>query len=83
MLDYRIGGVLKVGDCVYIQSYPDHTKKCKFSGSPTWRHAIGVVVEKLYEYDGSQARVIVWVEGKEQHFMNYQIQPLEKKHESR
>ena len=74
---------MQVGDCVYIQSYPDHTKKCKLSGCPTWRPAIGVVVEKLYEYDGSQARVIVLVEGKEQYFMNYQVQLLEEKNESR
>ena len=74
---------MKEGDCVYIQSYPDHTKKCKHSGSPTWRPAIGVIVEKLYEYDGSQARVIVLVEGKEQYFMSYQLQPLEEKHENR
>ena len=74
---------MKVGDCVYIRSYPDHDNKCKLSGCPTWRPGIGVLVEKLYEYDGSQARVIVLVEGKEQYFMNYQVQLLEEKNESR
>ncbi len=74
---------MKVGDCVYIQSYPDHTKKCKFSGCPTWRPAIGVLIEKLYEYDGSQMRMIVLVEGKEQYFMNYSVRPLEEKNGKR
>ena len=74
---------MKIGDCVYIQSYPDHTKKCKLSGCPTFRPAVGVLIEKLYEYVGSQDRVIVLVEGKEEYFMNYQIQSLEEKNESR
>lgn len=67
---------MKIGDCVYIQSYPDHSKKCKLSGCPTWRPALGILVEKLYEYDGSQMRVVVLVEGKEHHFMNYNIRPV-------
>lgn len=70
------GRSMKVGDCVYIRSFPDHTKKCKLSGCPTWRSAVGVLIEKLYEYDGSQARVIVLVEGKEHYFMNYQVEPM-------
>ena len=74
---------MKIGDCVRIDNYPDHTRKCKLSGCPTWRPAVGVLIEKLYEYDGSQARVIVLVEGKARHFMNYQVTPLEAKDESR
>ena len=74
---------MKVGDCVYIQSYPDHSKKCKLSGCPTWRSAVGVLIEKLYEYDGSQTRVIVLVEGKQQYFMNHNIRPLEEENENR
>ena len=70
---------MKIGDCVYIESYPDHSRKCKLSGCPTWRPAIGILVEKLYEYDGSQARVIVLVNGVEQYFMNYQVRLLEEK----
>ena len=70
---------MKIGDCVYIQMYPDHARKCKLSGCPTFRPAIGVLIEKLYEYDGSQSRVIVLVEGKEQYFFNYQIKLLEEK----
>ena len=70
---------MKIGDCVYIQSYPDHTKKCKLSGCPTFRPAVGVLIEKLYEHDGGQSRVIVLVEGKEQYFFNYQIKRLEEK----
>ena len=70
---------MNIGDCVYIQSYPDHTQKCRHSGCPTWRPAVGVLIEKLYEYDGSQIRMIVLVEGKEQYFMNYQVKPLEAK----
>ena len=67
---------MKVGDMVYIASFPDHSKKCKLSGCPTWRPAIGVLVEVLYEYDGSQSRVIVLVEGKEHYFMNYSVRPI-------
>ena len=74
---------MKEGDCIYIQMYPDHTQKCKFSGCPTYRPAIGVLIEKLYEGDGHQSRVIALVEGKEQYFFNYQVKPLEDKHESR
>jgi len=70
---------MKIGDCVYIEMYPDHARKCKLSGSPTWRPAIGVLVEKLYEYDGRQSRSIVLVEGKVEYFFNYQIKPLEEK----
>ena len=70
---------MKVGDCVYIQMYPDHARKCKLSGCPTFRPAIGVLIEKLYEYDGSESRSIVLVEGKEQYFFNYQIKLLEEK----
>ena len=70
---------MKIGDCVQIDNYPDHSRKCKLSGCPTWRPAIGVLIEKLYEYDGSQIRMIVLVEGKEQYFMNYQVKPLEAK----
>ena len=74
---------MKAGDCVQIDMYPDHTIKCKLSGCPTWRPAVGVLIEKLYEYDGSQSRVIVLVEGKVQYFFNYQIKPKENKNESR
>ncbi len=74
---------MKIGDCVYIEWYPDHTRKCKLSGCPTWRPAVGVLLEKLYEYDGSQSRVIVLVEGKAQYFFNYQLKPLGDKHEKR
>ena len=70
---------MTIGDCVYIENYPDHSRKCKLSGCPTWRPAIGILVEKLYEYDGSQARVIVLVNGVEQYFMNYQVRLLEEK----
>ena len=70
---------MTIGDCVYIENYPDHTRKCKLSGCPTWGPAIGVLIEKLYEYDGSQARVIVLVNGVEQYFMNYQVRLLEDK----
>ena len=73
------GRSMKVGDCVYIDNYPDHSRKCKLSGCPTWRPAVGILIEKLYEYDGSQGRVIVLVEGKEQYFHNYQVKTLEKK----
>ena len=73
---------MKVGDCVYIQSYADHTKKCKLSGCPTWRPAIGVLIEKLYEYDGSQSRWIVLVEGRKEYYMNYQVELLDSKNES-
>jgi len=68
---------MKIGDCVYIQMYPDYARKCKSSGCPTYRPAIGVLIEKLYEYDGSQSRSIILVEGKEQYFFNYQFKPLE------
>ena len=74
---------MKTGDCVRIDMYPDHTRKCKLSGCPTFRPAVGVLIEKLHEYDGSQSRVIVLVEGNVQHFFNYQIKPMEKKNESR
>ena len=67
---------MKVGDIVYIASFPDHDNPCPLSGCPTWRPAIGVVTEVLYEYDGSQGRVIVLVEGKEHHFMNYNVRPI-------
>ena len=70
---------MKKGDCVYIDNYPDHSRKCKLSGCPTWRPAVGILIEKLYEYDGSQGRVIVLVEGKQQYFHNYQVRPLEEK----
>ena len=70
---------MKIGDCVRIDNYPDHSRKCAHSGCPTWRPAVGVLIEKLYEYDGSQIRMIVLVEGKEQSFMNYQVKPLEAK----
>ena len=68
---------MNIGDCIYIENYPDHSRKCKLSGCPTWRPAIGILVEKLYEYDGSQARVIVLVNGVEQYFMNYQVRLLD------
>lgn len=74
---------MKVGDCVYIGMYPDHTRKCKLSGCPTWRPAVGVLIEKLYEHDGSQSRMIVLVEGKEQYFFNYQVKLLEEEDENR
>ena len=74
---------MKIGDCVLITSFPDHDNPCPHSGCPTWRPAIGVLIEKLYEYDGSQSRVIVLVEGKEHHFMNYNVQLLEYTNESR
>ena len=70
---------MNIGDCIYIENYPDHSRKCKLSGCPTWRPAIGILVEKLYEYDGSQARVMVLVNGVEQYFMNYQVRLLEDK----
>jgi len=82
MLGYGTGGSLKrleVGDCVYIEHYPDHSRKLRLSGCPTWRPAVGVLIEKLYEYDGSQIRMIVLVEGREQYFMNYQVKQLEDK----
>ena len=68
---------MNIGDCIYIENYPDHSRKCKLSGCPTWRPAIGILVEKLYEYDGSQARVIVLVNGVEQYFMNYLVRLLD------
>jgi len=37
------------------------------------------LIEKLYEYDGSQIRMIVLIEGKEKYFMNYQVRKLEDK----
>ena len=74
---------MKIGDCVIISSFPDHDNPCPHSGCPTWRSAIGVLIEKLYEYDGSQSRVIVLVEGKEHYFMNYNVQLLEDTNESR
>ena len=74
---------MKVGDIVLITSFPDHNNPCPLSGCPTWRQAIGVLIEKLYEYDGSQSRVVVLVEGEEYYFMNYNIKPLEKEDENR
>ena len=74
---------MKAGDLVYIQHYPDHANTCKFSGCPTWRPAVGLLIEKLYEYDGSQARVIVLVEGKEKCFMNYHLKLMETQNEGR
>ena len=74
---------MKVGDIVNITSFPDHSNACPLSGSPTWRSAIGVLIEKLYEYDGSQDRVIVLVEGGEHYFMNYNVKLLEDMNESR
>ena len=77
------GGNLKVGDIVYIESFPDHDNPCPLSGCPSWRSAVGVLIEKLYEYDGSQSRVIVLVEGEEHYFMNYNVKPMEVKHANR
>mgnify|MGYP001288254873 CR=1 FL=1 len=74
---------MKVGDIVEIQSFPDHGNPCPHSGCPTWRSAIGILVEKLYEYDGSQTRVVVLVEGKDHYFFNYNVKLLEVENESR
>ena len=74
---------MQIGDCVIITSFPDHDNPCPHSGCPTWRTAIGVLIEKLYEYDGSQSRVIVLVEGKEHYFMNHNVKLLEATNESR
>ena len=74
---------MKVGDIVIITSFPDHSNPCPLSGCPTWRSAIGVLIEKLYEYDGSQSRIIVLVEGEEHYFMNYNVQLLEDINENR
>ena len=68
---------MKVGDIVYITSFADHDNPCPLSGCPTWRPAIGVLLELLYEYDGSQARVVVLVEGEEYYFMNYNVRPIQ------
>ena len=70
------GGNLKVGDIVYITSFADHKNPCRHSGCPTWRSAIGVITEVLYEYDGSQSRIIVLVEGEEHYFSNYNVRPI-------
>ena len=75
-LGYRAGGTLKIGDIVYITSFADHKNPCPLSGCPTWRPAIGVVTEVLFEYDGSQSRLIVLVEGEEHYFMNYNVRPI-------
>ena len=74
---------MNIGDCVIITSFPDHANPCPHSGCPTWRSAVGVLIEKLYEYDGSQSRVIVLVEGKEHYFMNDNVKVLEDANESR
>ena len=74
---------MKVGDIVYITSFPDHSNPCQLTGCPTWRPAIGVLIEKLYEYDGSQSRIVVLVEGMEYYFMNYNVKLLEDTNEKR
>ena len=74
---------MEEGDIIEIQSFPDHDNPCPHSGCPTWRKAIGILIEKLYEYDGSQSRVIVLVEGKEHYFFKYNVKPLEAEYESR
>ena len=68
---------MEVGDIVCITSFPDHDNPCPHSGCPTWRKAFGVLIEKLYEYDGSQTRVVVLVEGIEQYFFTYNVRPLQ------
>ena len=70
---------MKIGDIVFITSFADHKNPCPHSGCPTWRSAVGVVTEVLYEYDGSQIRVIVLVEGEEHYFMNYNLRPIHPK----
>ena len=76
-MGHRFGGTLKIGDIVYITSFADHKNPCPHSGCPNWRSAIGVVTEVLYEYDGSQSRIIVLVEGEEYYFMNYNVRPIQ------
>ena len=76
-MGHRVGGALKIGDIVYITSFADHKNPCPHSGCPTWRSAIGVITEVLYEYDGSQSRIIVLVEGEEHYFMNYNVRPIQ------